>query len=408
MPPPPPKSNPDTFEVDVVIVGAGVAGLWILNAITGRGYRAVLIEREALGAGQSIAAQGVIHGGLKYAAGGLLNDASEALAAMPERWRKCFEGQGELDLTAARRLAPCQHLWTKGGGTSAIAGFVASKMLKSRIEKLARSAFPPPLDHPDFRGHVFQLDEFVVDTPSVLRELALPHRDRILRASIDSMERGPTGAINVHSTTPGGESCLLSGRQLVLSAGAGNAACLDQLDLSGELPMQRRPLHQVLVKHAELPPFYSVCLGTGPKPPVVCTTHRHPDGDPVWYLGGELAETGIDRSVEEQICEAQKCLKRLLPWLALDGAQWATLRIDRAEAETPDRSRHPGAWVETRENVTAVWPSKLALAPDAADRVIAHLEETNLTPRAEDPKISLPPHDLQPAPSPWDTADFNR
>lgn len=406
MPPPSPTNNSGTLEVDVVIVGAGIAGLWILNAVAKRGYRAVLIEREALGAGQSIAAQGVIHGGLKYAAGGLLNDASEALAAMPGRWRKCFEGQGELDLSAARRLALCQHLWTKGGGTSAIAGFVASKMLKSRIEKLPRSAFPPPLDHSNYRGYVFQLDEFVIDTPSVLRELALPHRDRILHADIDSMQRCQTGAIKIHATTPGGEACLLTGRQLVLSAGAGNAACLDQLDLSGELPMQRRPLHQVLVKHPELPPFYSVCLGTGPKPPVVCTTHRHPDGDPVWYLGGELAESGVARSVKEQIREAQKCLNRLLPWLALDGAQWATLRIDRAETETPDRSRHPGAWVETRENVTAVWPSKLALAPDAADRVIAFLEKANFAPSAEDPKISLPPQNLQPAPSPWDTADF--
>ncbi len=396
-----PSDSSSDIQVDALIIGGGIAGLWTLNALAGRGYQVLLLEKSALGGGQTIAAQGVVHGGLKYAAGGLLNDASEALATMPDRWRACLDGSGEIDLTGAQRLAPCQHLWTRGGGTSAIAGFFASKMLKSRIARLKRADYPAPLDHPAYRGHVFELGEFAVDTPGVLRELARPHAERLTKGSAHELK--PTGS-GIDARLDDGRT--IHAKHLVLTAGAGNAACLGQLGLADELPMQRRPLHQVLVKHPDLPPFYSVCLGTGPKPPMVCTTHRHPDGQPVWYLGGDLAETGVERDSSEQISAAQKLLNELLPWVDLSDAQWATLRIDRAEAQTADRNRHPGAWVETRKNVTTVWPSKLALAPDAADQVLAQLEIAGLQPPTERTPLNLPPGDLAPAQSPWDTADF--
>ena len=394
------------IESDIVIVGGGGAGLWTLNTLADRGYSVVLIERQAFGAGQSIAAQGVIHGGLKYAAGGLLNDASEALATMPNRWRKCFEGSGELDLQNAKRLAPCQHLWTKGGGTSAIAGFVASKLLKSRIDKLDRRDFPSPLDHPSYRGHVFQLDEFVVDTPTVLQELARPHLDRILHAEIQQLSRQENSSIEIEAKSDSGGAQSIHCRHLVLTAGAGNAHCLAQLGLTSEVPMQCRPLHQVMVKHPDLPPFYSVCLGAGPKPPLVCTTHYHPGGEPIWYLGGELAESGVARSCDDQIRKAEQTLRRLLPWLDLSAAKWATLPIDRAEAETPDHHRHPGAWVETRKNITTVWPSKLALAPDAADRVLTQVQSAGIEPQSAAEPFPFPASQLESARSPWDVAEF--
>ncbi|MEZ5430716.1 MAG: FAD-dependent oxidoreductase [Verrucomicrobiales bacterium] len=54
---------------DVIVFGGGVAGLWILNALAAKGYDALLMTDRELGAGQTLAAQGVIHGGLKYALG---------------------------------------------------------------------------------------------------------------------------------------------------------------------------------------------------------------------------------------------------------------------------------------------------------------------------------------------------
>src|SRR5262245_14630974 len=83
---------------DIVILGGGVAGLWLLNRLRAAGYAAVLLERAALGQGQSIASQGMIHGGMKYALGGTLTGASESIADMPAHWQRCLRGEGDVDL----------------------------------------------------------------------------------------------------------------------------------------------------------------------------------------------------------------------------------------------------------------------------------------------------------------------
>ena len=57
--------NP-TFHIDVAIIGGGIAGLWLLAQLRERGYGALLIESNQLGSGQTLCAQGIIHGGTKY------------------------------------------------------------------------------------------------------------------------------------------------------------------------------------------------------------------------------------------------------------------------------------------------------------------------------------------------------
>ena len=62
-----------TLDTDICIIGGGVAGLWLNARLRKAGYHTVLIERGALGGGQSVKSQGIIHGGIKYALGGKLN-----------------------------------------------------------------------------------------------------------------------------------------------------------------------------------------------------------------------------------------------------------------------------------------------------------------------------------------------
>ena len=76
-------------DVDAVIVGGGIAGMWTLTRLRAEGYNAVLLESEAIGAGQTRYAQGIIHGGTKYALTGKLSASSEAVANMPAVWRAC-------------------------------------------------------------------------------------------------------------------------------------------------------------------------------------------------------------------------------------------------------------------------------------------------------------------------------
>ena len=85
------------IEVDVVVIGGGVAALWTANALRSAGHSVIVLTNGPIGEGQSLAAQGVIHGGLKYAVTGKLTDSSEALADMPARWLAALRGEGLQD-----------------------------------------------------------------------------------------------------------------------------------------------------------------------------------------------------------------------------------------------------------------------------------------------------------------------
>ena len=117
---------------DTVIIGGGVAALWPANVLKNAGQSILVLTNAPLGEGQSLAAQGVIHGGLKYAVGGKLTDSSEALAAMPARWLAALRGEGPVDLSAARLLCDHQLMWSLPNVVSQVVSFFGSKALRGR------------------------------------------------------------------------------------------------------------------------------------------------------------------------------------------------------------------------------------------------------------------------------------
>ena len=73
------------LHYDLIVIGGGVSGLWLLNHFSQLGYSIALFEKDELGSQQTIASQGMIHGGVKYALSGALNKSSEAIGDMPPR-----------------------------------------------------------------------------------------------------------------------------------------------------------------------------------------------------------------------------------------------------------------------------------------------------------------------------------
>ena len=94
------------MQLDVLIFGGGAAGLWCLDRFRRAGYHAILLEAKALGRGQTIQAQGIIHGGGKYGLRGVRDFAAlRTTSAMPERWRRHLAGAIEPNLSATRFLS---------------------------------------------------------------------------------------------------------------------------------------------------------------------------------------------------------------------------------------------------------------------------------------------------------------
>lgn len=363
------------ISTDVLIVGAGVAGLWLNARLRRQGFSTVLVENHSLGGAQTLKSQGIIHGGAKYALHGALTGASEAIADMPRRWREALAGDGELDLSGVRLLSEAHYLWSPGTLAGNLTSFFASKAVRGRVDQVKGDQLPPALQNPRFKGKVYRLAELVVDVPSLVERLAELAGDSLLAGQkVEPLfENERLIGLRV-------DGLDILAQRIVLSAGQGNAELLASLEIN--VPAQQlRPLHMVMVKGPSLKPLYAHCLGGGPKPRITVTTHPAANGEWVWYVGGDIAEAeGVARTPDEQIAAAKKELISLLPWVDLSQAQWATLRVDRAEPAQSGLVRPDNAFLADTGRLLVGWPTKLALAPDFSDRVIHALEQDGIKP----------------------------
>ncbi|AVD87326.1 FAD-binding oxidoreductase [Pseudomonas sp. SWI44] len=376
---------PSAISTDVLIVGAGVAGLWLNARLRRLGYSTVLVERASLGGEQTIKSQGIIHGGTKYALHGALTGASEAIADMPRRWREALAGTGELALDKTRLLSDAHYLWSPGTLAGNLTSFFASKAVRGRVDQVKGEQLPPALQDPAFKGKVYRLAELVIDVPSLLANLAELAGDSLLAG--EQIEPLREGQALVGLRVDGRE---IRAQRIVLSAGGGTEALLQALGLN-QPAMQLRPLHMVMAKGPNLKPLYAHCLGGGPKPRVTITTHPAADGQWVWYMGGDLAEAdGVARDPAAQIAAAQKEIAHLLPWVDQTLLKWATLRVDRAEPAQSGLVRPDNAFLADQQRLLVGWPTKLALAPDFSDRVLASLDRDGIRPSAQPALDNLP------------------
>lgn len=368
-----------TLHTDIAIIGGGIAGLWTLNQLRDQGYSAVLFENKALGSYQTVGSQGMIHGGIKYALDGAWNGGSETISAMPAAWRSCLAGTGKVDLRGCNILSECFYLWSSASLQARLTAFFASKMLRGRVQKLRAASYPAPLQDPQFKGQVYRLNDLVLDVPSLVSTLAQRHRQAIFSIDWNSAalrkQDGTARLVLPH--------CTVVPERLLLTAGAGNEGLIT--DLGGATPaMQRRPLQQVLVKHQYQESFFAHCMGGNPTPRLTISSHRTESGEPVWYLGGDLATQAVDSDPQLLIDKARDELAALLPWLDLGRSEWRTLRLDRAEPLQASRLRPDCAFVDKVQGTTnalAAWPTKLTLCPDLGDALEGLLLADNIRPR---------------------------
>lgn len=389
------------IELDTAIIGGGVAGLWLLNRLQQQGRHCALFERNALGSGQTLASQGMIHGGIKYTLAGALSGASEAIADMPQRWGECFAGNGEIDLSQTKLLSEDFYMFSSKQSSSKIATFFASKLTRGRVEQLKDEQLPD-LFAGQTQAQIYKLLDIVVDTPSLLKTLAAPYRERIFRLPSEHHWIQNDQQAQLAFTDNEGQQCTIKARNFVFCAGQGNAELLSNLGLK-QPAMQLRPLQQVAVKHSLPFRFFGHCMGAETTPRLTISSHPCADGKQVWYLGGSLAEAGASQSSEEVIACAKQELATLFPWLDFSNAQWKSLPINRAEPKQKGLVRPDKAFAQRAKglnNIIVGWPTKLALCPNFADEAIAQLNTRVEMPETGSPLPNLAQADI--APPPWE------
>ena len=361
------------LKVDVVIFGGGIAGLWLLSRLRQAGYHTLLLEAESLGAGQTRYSQGIIHGGTKYALTGKLTASSESIYEMPKIWRDCLNGNGEVDLSSAIILSDHQYMWSTPGLLSRLSGFFASKIVRGRMVALNKNNRPTVFQNKKFKGKVYQLDEPVLDAGSVIKALATPNMENIMH--IKGITEFSENNFSVEDAD-GGNWNIVS-EKIILAAGQNNASLLKEM--GRVIPeMQLRPLQMVMVRGGLPEKIYAHCLGASANPRITITSHEDKKGNIVWYLGGQLAEEGVNRTREEQISKAKEELQTLMPWLNFSVMQWSTLKISRAEPKQKEGKRPATSFCYEENDVITTWPTKLALSPNLAVDVLELLSKNNV------------------------------
>ena len=382
--------------VDIVIVGAGIAGLWTFNRLMAAGYDALLLERDAIGGGQTIASQGIVHSGLKYSLAGRVNETARSISAMPERWRAALRGEGEVDLSAARTRADSQFLMIPGGFMGGLTRLVAQRALGGDTRGVAAEEWPDGLRAAGFRGSLVFMDEPVLDVPSVVRALAEPYRDAVRRIDPERAA-APLDFLRAHG---------IEARSVLFTAAADNVPIAAANRHDDGLGDQHRPLLQGLMKPAPFP-LYAHLVGSSDKPVATVTTHATADGTLVWYLGAAVAERAKDADPGEVYAAARAGFAAYLPGLDLAGVEWAVVPVDRVEGRTRGLRMPDTPTLHRVGDVLYGWPTKLTFAPLLGDMVAAELAALGVGPSHRRTEFGfLPPVDY--APTPWDRAAWTR
>jgi glycine/D-amino acid oxidase-like deaminating enzyme len=361
------------MQVDVLIFGGGAAGLWLLDELARRGDRVLLLEAGRLGAGQTIASQGIIHGGLKYTLQGALTPSAVQIREMPGLWRDCLAGRRQPDLRGVRLRAASCHLWRTDSLGSRM-GMIGARV-GLRVAPQVVSADERPSALAGCPGTVARLDEPVLAPESLLAALVAANARRVLHIDPSQLEidRAAGTVRRVQLTDPAtGRRLHIEPRHVVLTAGRGNAELRARAGLPATV-MQTRPLHMLLVR-GELPQLNGHCVdGRTTRVTITSDTERSDTGAAgrtVWQVGGQIAEIGVALDERSLLARAADELAAVIPGLDLQRVEWSTYRVDRAEQATPGGKRPETAGILREGNLITAWPTKLALVPCLVERIL--------------------------------------
>lgn len=383
------------FVKDFLVFGAGVAGMWLFNDLSARGYDVALIESNTLGGVQTLGSQGMIHGGQKYTLTGHVDDVAKNVAQMPGLWQECLTGKGLIDLSCVEVLAPAQVMWPDNKLMAGAASFAAAKSVNAETETLSSEALPDVLKlHNIKTGYL--LSEVVMDTKSLTHALTDKTRDHIHKARLADIVMNDRGIDHV-LLEEGGRVISVNAKKYLFACGKGNEGIVDKFGAMEQVT-QRRPLRQVMVK--SLPyPLFGHCVTTSPKPRVTVTSYDDGQGGYIWYLGGGVAEKGVDMDEDEHIAFADKEMRDLFPQLDWDTVLWSSWDVDRAEAYDPQGHLPPGPQIKEYGDAIVVWPSKMTFAPALSVYMARWLDQWALAPaekRGESLPFKAPPVGLYP------------
>ncbi len=390
----------EKVHVNALIIGGGATGLWLLDQLRREGRSALLVESKSLGTGQTIAAQGILHSGLKYSLQGLLTASAREAREMPAIWRKCLEGSSLPNLSQTDIRSQSFYLWGTNSASSKLGMWGAR--LGLQVTPQAVSPHNAPALLKGCPGAIFSVAEQVISCESLLSNFATTNQRQIVQVTEDrgtEIRRGLDGHVqSVVLNSSDGQQVEVVADWNVFAAGRGNAELRAAAGLDSKR-QQTRPLHMVMVRGG-LPEFYGHCVD-GATTRVSITSAMRQNEEVVWQVGGKIAEDGVEMDRAELIARTQAELLDTLPGISLSESAWSTYRVDRAEGVTRTGGRPDSFRIERDGNVLTAWPTKLVLVPQLIQSLSSTIGRTTARGGEDLEKLASWPRPSV-AKAPWD------
>ena len=383
------------IEPDVLIIGGGVFGLWLLNELHQRKYLALLLERRELGGEQTCHSHVYLHEGHLY------REAQKKLSAQLREVHVLWDAW----LTA--------HAVERGFEPSCF-GFKSAAAADARValwSQLGLPATETPAPAALTGGKImrtFRTGGRCLTGESLVEHLRRDVDDLITR--VDEIEAitvtlPPAGAeVTEVRAMVQDEPLLFRPRALVIAAGAGNQALLD-LAAGGRRPLagvvreaqQLRLAHMLIVRGAadDLEPMTGIFPDAGGLFLVSRVM-----GDEVIWLVSDNRSPPLSFAEEWLAHDTRRWLPRVLLELReIAPSQFAADKLCRLRwgaYDAPKAERRVTGTLPDQEqieqfhikNLWAVWPTKLTLAPKASRAVTSQIRKVLGAPTR---KSRLPP-----------------
>ena len=130
----------------------------------------------------------------------------------------------------------------------------------------------------------------------------------------------------------------------------------------------------------KIPDIYGHFLGTSSRPRITISTH-YLNEKQILYIGGEVSESGVRLSDEDQKIQIDKFLREALSWIDLDIERIDVLRINRAETKNNKVLKPDSFFIGRKKGLMVCWPTKLAFAPLIAESILNQMNPSKLRKR---------------------------
>jgi glycine/D-amino acid oxidase-like deaminating enzyme len=350
------RTDSDRFwAADVIVVGAGAAGLLATARLRRMGLGVAIIERDGFGSGQSNHSHGYLHRGHIYLKPSEL--LVQELGRGADAWAVTMSAHGIQPETASSYLC----------FTNAYEAEVAEQAWSSRGLAFSETRIPGSLREAAF-ARTFQTNEQSFDfTTWLARASEELHNDAgvtFVRGDAVGMEREGDLVTTVRVRHPDGSTSRLDASFVVLCAGTGNLALSSTVTRFRGHAHNRTSLMLVLTG-SELERLSVVAHGHETRGLFIVS--RTIDGEPVWLVSNYIsfAGTAISEAASRLwLRDIRRSLERYTTGLDDPGARWGVyvapkgeLRNVRNTLDTHSVQRYG------LSNLCVAAPTKLTLAP---------------------------------------------